>query len=96
MSDPTTTYEEFEVCGDNLLRNVRELIHEGNVTKGRGQPGRRHAARGAHQRRAGSDRADGGPVARSGRDRRAAVMSQVTLVVEPRVEDAESTERLSA
>jgi Domain of unknown function (DUF4342) len=33
MNDKKTTSEQFEVAGDNLLAKVRELIHEGNVRR---------------------------------------------------------------
>ncbi|MHA6523604.1 DUF4342 domain-containing protein [Tessaracoccus sp. G1721] len=33
MSEKITTTEEFEVDGDGLLAKVRELIHEGNVRR---------------------------------------------------------------
>lgn len=33
MSEMKTQFEEFEVSGENLLAKVREVLHEGNVTK---------------------------------------------------------------
>ena len=33
MNKQTTKYEEFEVAGENLLAKVRELMHEGNVRR---------------------------------------------------------------
>jgi hypothetical protein len=33
MTDKKTTSEQFEVAGDNLLTKVRELVHEGNVRR---------------------------------------------------------------
>jgi hypothetical protein len=33
MNDKKTVSEQFEVAGDNLLAKVRELIHEGNVRR---------------------------------------------------------------
>ena len=33
MNDKLTKSEQFEVAGDNLLAKVRELIHEGNVRR---------------------------------------------------------------
>lgn len=33
MSEKKVTTEEFEVSGENLLGKVREVIHEGNVRR---------------------------------------------------------------
>jgi hypothetical protein len=33
MTDEKTTSEQFEVAGENLLAKVRELVHEGNVRR---------------------------------------------------------------
>lgn len=33
MNDKKTTSEQFEVAGDHLLTKVRELVHEGNVRR---------------------------------------------------------------
>lgn len=33
MTEQPTRYEEFEVAGENLLAKVRELMHEGNVRR---------------------------------------------------------------
>lgn len=33
MAEKNSTYEEFQVAGDNLLAKVRELLHEGSVRR---------------------------------------------------------------
>jgi hypothetical protein len=33
MNDTNTRYEEFDVAGDDLTTRVRELIHDGNVSR---------------------------------------------------------------
>ncbi len=33
MTDETTRWEEFRVAGDQLVKTVKDLVHEGNVRR---------------------------------------------------------------
>jgi len=33
MSEETVQVDEYQVSGDNLLRKIKELVHEGNIRR---------------------------------------------------------------